>query len=387
MHSAGMPVITSANLPVRVAHLTPAFFSPDSVVGGGERYVYYLARALAEADPDGFSQTILTLGTEEASFVYEGLPVTVLRNENPAPNFLNGTSSLLWQMLDGIDVLHIHQSLTGFGAYCTAMGRSLGKTLILTDLGGGESPLMLAGGGLKLADGLVSISRYAASLVAPSFNGPHAILVGPVDTDAFTPSGFAYKAQPPVAAIAVSRILPHKGIDRLIAALPQGLPLRVVGTVYDQQYYRLLREMAAGKDVTFIHDANDARLRELYRTSTLFLQGSTTRDIYGNVLKKPELMGLTTLEAMACGLPVIVSDAGSLPELVPDERFGRIFSDHDELTAMLQDFVQGRWPSAMAGELARAHVIEHHGFDAIGHRLGAFYRQVHLHEKSRIIVP
>jgi glycosyltransferase involved in cell wall biosynthesis len=128
--------------------------------------------------------------------------------------------------------------------------------------------------------------------------------------------------------------------------------------------------------VRFVLDANDDKLLELYRSSGLFVQASTARDIYGTTHVKSELMGLTTLEAMACGLPVAVSDTASLPELVPDPRFGRVFSDDQELSATLRSVLSGAWPGADAGVLARAHVVETHGMDAIARGLAAFYRTV-----------
>jgi glycosyltransferase involved in cell wall biosynthesis len=134
--------------------------------------------------------------------------------------------------------------------------------------------------------------------------------------------------------------------------------------------------MANGKDIAFIHDADDAKLLAIYRASDLFAQGSTSLDCYGTMVAKPELMGLTTLEAMSCGLPVVVSDAGSLPELVPDSRFGRVFTGHEDLADILQDVLMGFWPAPEAGEQARAHVVERYAFTAVGEGLGRFYARV-----------
>ena len=77
---------------------------------------------------------------------------------------------------------------------------------------------MLQGRGLELFGGILSISRYAHSLVDGYFSGPHEILVGPVDTDRFCPDETIPRDRKTV--LCVSRILPHKGIDRVIKALP-----------------------------------------------------------------------------------------------------------------------------------------------------------------------
>lgn len=362
--------------PLKVAHLTPAFFAADSVVGGGERYVYNVAKALAAAQETlqtAVKQCVFTVAPRERLFAEGRIPVRVLRNESIFDGPMQHFAWPLWQELAGFDLIHVHQSLTIFGAFCTVVAKSLGKTLVLTDLGGGESKLMLDGKGLELADGVVSISRYAHSLISGAFSGPHEILIGPVDTDFFVP---AAKAGNPRTAICVSRLLPHKGIDQVISTLPAGMSLRIVGQVYHEPYYTLLRDLARGKNVTFIHDADDTNLVELYQSSSLFVQASTAKDCYGNTSSRPELMGLTTLEAMACGLPVIVSDAGSLPELAADPRFSRVFHSRDELGRMLRDFAAGRWPDPDAGKLARSHALVNLGFEAVGHHLGRFYQSL-----------
>ena len=357
---------------LHIAHLTPAYFAPESYVGGGERYVDYIVHALRGVP--GFRQCIFAIGPENCLFERQGVPVRILRNESYLEGQPNSFSAELWRELRGFDLAHIHQSLSLFGTYAVTIARSLSVPAVGTDLGGGDNELMLRGRGVELLDGVVSISKYAAGLLGTFFSGPHEVLIGPVDTDRFSPAPGAARDRRMV--LCVSRILPHKGIDRIIAALPADLSLTIVGRVYHEPYHNLLRQMSAGKDVRFIIDADDEALLRLYRTAGLFVQASTTMDIYGNPVSKSELMGLTTLEAMASGLPVVVSDTGSLPELVPDPRFGRVFADHDELRAIFRAYADGAWPEPGVEALARAHVIGEHGMEAIGQRLAGFYRSV-----------
>jgi glycosyltransferase involved in cell wall biosynthesis len=373
-HAAATEAVGARTL--RIAHLTPTYFSAESVVGGGERYVLNLAQALKTTEESNslrysFRQTILSLGSAAKLLMQGGIPIRVFLNDNPSADPMSGMSELLWRELADYDLIHVHQSLTVFGAYCSIIAKTLRKPLILTDLGGGYNPVMSTGKGLELADGVISISSFAHSFIAPYFSGPYEVVIGPVDTDFFD-IGASADAGPPVA-ICVSRILPHKGIDRIIKALPPGLKLRVVGRIYDQAYYALLKQMSVGKDVEFIHDADDKKLLSLYQSSDLFLQGSTVKDCNGNIVPKPELMGLTTLEAIACGLPVIVSDGGALPELIPDADYGRVFSTHDELRGYLDDFMRGRWPERADPQEAHSHVVNHYSYKTVGARLGRFY--------------
>jgi glycosyltransferase involved in cell wall biosynthesis len=58
------------------------------------------------------------------------------------------------------------------------------------------------------------------------------------------------------------------------------------------------------QDIWFVDDADDEYLATLYSASNLFVSTS----LY-------EGFGLPLLEALACGLPAVVSRAGSLPEI------------------------------------------------------------------------
>jgi glycosyltransferase involved in cell wall biosynthesis len=365
--------------PLHVAHFSPAYFSPDSIVGGGERYVLNVVKSLANA-PD-ITQSVISFSAQAHDTVLDGVPVRMLRNESPFPSPMDAFSSQLWTAFSGVDLVHVHQPLTVSGAIATTVAASLGLPIVATDLGGGQHSLMLHGRGVSQVDGLVSISEYAHATIAPFYSGPHVVLIGPLDTKRFAPRKDRQRDRRKV--LVVSRLLPHKGIDRVIRSLPKGLSLTIVGQMYDPRYFETLTELARGKAVTFVQDADDAKLLDLYSSCGLFVQASTTRDIYGNFIQKPELMGLTTLEAMSCGLPVLVSDAGSLPELVPNPAFGRVFRNDDELAAQLKDYLKGEWPKENLAGKIRAHVEKHHGNKAIGARFREFYLGIMAARRER----
>lgn len=362
---------------LNLCHLTPTYFSESSVIGGGERYVYNLVQAVKEANLSNefkVHQSIASIAEKPSEFEHDGTTVKLLKNISKTPGNMNYIPQDLWEYLQKFDAVHVHQSLTPFGEYCIAVAASLNIPIVATDLGGGNSNVMLYGKGLELADRVLSISNFANSIIRNGFSGKTEVVIGPVDTSFFIPptghenrKGFA---------ICVSRILPHKGIDRIISALPKTLELKVVGKVYDKKYFNLLKKIAHGKKVDFIQNASDQHLLELYQSANVFLQGSTHKDIYGNIIQKPELMGLTTLEAMACGLPVIVSDAGSLPEMVPDNSVGRIFGTHDELLSIFDEYVNGKWPTNHASKQARDYVVKNYSFLNVGNKLSCIYREI-----------
>ena len=60
---------------------------------------------------------------------------------------------------------------------------------------------------------------------------------------------------------------------------------------------------------------SDAEICDVLHKASLFVQASTHFDCRGHYHQKPELLGLAPLEALACGIPALVSSAGSLGEL------------------------------------------------------------------------
>ena len=77
-----------------------------------------------------------------------------------------------------------------------------------------------------------------------------------------------------------------------------------------------LRARAAGKCVTFVHDADDEQLVAEYRRAPCVVLPSVYTTPDGQRRRVPELLGQTLLEAMACGRPAICTDVASMPEVV-----------------------------------------------------------------------
>lgn len=79
-----------------------------------------------------------------------------------------------------------------------------------------------------------------------------------------------------------------------------------------------------------------------------------------------ESFGLAAAEAMACGVPVIASTAGALPELIEDERTGVLFPSGDA-AALAEAIRRLRTHPAVAaslGQAGRAHARAHYSWDA-----------------------
>ena len=62
---------------------------------------------------------------------------------------------------------------------------------------------------------------------------------------------------------------------------------------------------------------------------------SLYQDCYGALQPAPELMGLTLLEAMACGTPAICSNVAAMPEFVRHGETGFVYDNLTQLTDYL----------------------------------------------------
>jgi glycosyltransferase involved in cell wall biosynthesis len=122
-----------------------------------------------------------------------------------------------------------------------------------------------------------------------------------------------YQIRPPFV-VSVARGYPHKNLTGLIRAfsrLPQrkDVQLVLVGDAHraGPQAQQLAREGGVEEKVRFTGFIPQEELNALYSAATLFAFPSLV-----------EGLGLPVLEAMACGTPVVASDATAVPEAVED---------------------------------------------------------------------
>ena len=215
----------------------------------------------------------------------------------------------------------------------------------------------------RIADGLdvvTYISEYTRGRLAPALGGRTRLaqLSPGVDVDRFTPAadGAAVRrrhglGEAPVV-VCVSRLVPRKGQDVLVAGWPRvlarhpGARLLLVGGGPDER--RLRRAVAARglqDSVVLTGAVPPARLPEHYAAGDVFAMPCRTRrgglDVEG--------LGMVYLEAAACGLPVVAGTSGGAPEAVLDGESGTVVRDPRSpeavaaaVTALLDDPARAR---------------------------------------------
>ena len=352
---------------MRILQVTPTIYSRHSVIGGGEKGVLYVDRALntaGAAQRRAIETAVLALGAPSDDTPTNGGPTYLLVAGEPWKPETIDANKLVSAMRDW-DVIYVHQCLAPIGMFVASHARLLGKSTMGVDSGGGEHRLLSSNPGLlDIYDSLHAQSRFAQECLR-SFDVPIRLIKGPMDTDAFVPSNRNRRDRKHV--VAVGRLLPHKGFERIIRALPDSLTLTIAGQPYDQDYVAFLQTLSAGKDVHLRSDLEDSDIRLLLQRAGLFIHASTHWDYNGHFSHKPELLGLAPLEALSCGLMTFVSNAGALPELA--ELPGCFCFENDiRLQEMMNAFAVGDLPEADQGVLHHA-VEEHYGLLSFGRQL------------------
>jgi glycosyltransferase involved in cell wall biosynthesis len=308
---------------MKVAHVVPALFSPGGVVGGAERYVLELARHMAAEVPT----TLVTYGEADRETTVDALAVRVIGGawhvRGQAANPFNPS---VFGALRHADVVHCHQQHVVTSSAVALWCRLTGRRAFVSELGGGGWDVSAYVSTDRWFAGHLHLSEYSRRVFGHAGKPWARVISGGVDTARFCPDP---RVERGAAPIYVGRLLPHKGIDDLLAALPCRMSLKIIGPRNETGTVEALRARAEGKSVTFCHDVDDTQLVEEYRRALCLVLPSVYRSADGAETRVPELLGQTLLEAMACGTPVICTNVASMPEIVEDGVSGFVVPPND----------------------------------------------------------
>ena len=234
-------------------------------------------------------------------------------------------------------------------------------------------------------DVVTYVSRYTRSRFAAAF-GPMAALEhlpSGVDTSVFKPDAGAREAlrtryglgDRPVV-VCVSRLVPRKGQDVLVRAMPEilrqvpGAVLLVVGGgPYRKTLERLASDVGVAEHVVLTGSVPWEELAAHYNAGDVFAMPCRTRGRGLDV----EGLGIVYLEASATGLPVVAGRSGGAPETVRDGVTGRVVDGRDvaEVASSVAGLLADPGLAAKMGAAGREWVTREWRWDALADRLAA----------------
>lgn len=356
---------------LKFLHFSPTYFSPDSVVGGGEKYIIYLCKAIeasAQAQGMPIKQTMVAFSSQPGHYELEGgLSGLVLRGEPWNPSSLNAEE--IRAAMQDADVIFVHQCLHPFGLFIAAQGKLVGKTVVGMDHGGGEHRLVYQSPEIGfIFDMFLAQSTFCAASFL-DLDARVEVVKGPVDDVYYCPGPSDIRQK---NVLALGRVMPHKGHDSVIRALPDDMALTIIGSRYNEEYWSYLQSLIGDKQVTIVDSLSDDMVRQSLREAGIVVHASTHFDYAGRHYHKPELLGLAPLEALACGTPVLVNNAAALPELA-DVDGCLCYKNEAELHEMLVRFRDGKL-SFPAPEGIHQSVSALYGLRSFGDKLLAALR-------------
>lgn len=175
---------------------------------------------------------------------------------------------------------------------------------------------------------------------------------------------FTFRDRPGGYLAFLGRISPEKRPDRAIEiARAVGMSLRIAAKIdpVDQDYYsHAIKPLLRDRDIEYLGEIGEAEKDEFLGNAYAYLFP----------IDWPEPFGITMVEAMACGTPVIAMGHGSVPEIVAHGRTGFVCRTIADMIRAVADVPR------IDRRACRARVAEQFSLERMVDGYEAIYRRV-----------
>ncbi len=306
---------------MRIAQIAPINESvPPPKYGGTERIVSVLTEELVKR---GHEVTLFASGDSKTSAKLVSTYPRALRLDFPEPTIKKSIWALrhvgvAYSMQEEFDIIHDHTAWLGITA------ANISATPVVMTLHGAftkESENLFS---LLRNPNLVSIS-YAQRTFAPHLNYIENVYNG------LAMDAYPFSAKDEGYLLYVGRFCeeksPHFAIE---VAEKLGLPLIMAAKVEGkggQEYFDTYIKPHLSKTIRWIGEVNEEERNKLYSKALCSL----------HPVSWPEPFGLTLIEAMSCGCPVVAFNKGAIPEVIKNGKTGFVVENTAEMGSAVRN--------------------------------------------------
>lgn len=290
---------------------------------------------------------------------------------------------------ENLDILHVHYAIPhAVSAYLVKqiLKKSSKRINLITTLHGTDITLVglepsflpLVKFGIEESCGVTAVSNFLKDKTAVNYNINKNIdvIYNFVDTNYYKPTGnvqlragIAPKGEK--VLIHTSNFRPVKRVSDVIKIFNRVLKevpckLLLVGDGPDRsECEKLTRKLNISKEVVFL--GKQECIIEVLNSADIFL-----------IPSQSESFGLAALEAMSCGLPVIASNIGGLPELVRHDETGFIaeIGDIERMAKYTVDLLTNKKKYELFSHNARQRAINYFDVSVIVPQYEKLYKRI-----------
>lgn len=345
---------------MRIAQIAPIIERvPPKKYGGTERVVHALTEELVKR---GHKVTLFASGDSQTSAKLVSVYPKALREAREkniyGPNiFTTLNIGLAYSMQEEFDIIHDHT-----GHMSLPVANISTTPVIITLHGSFDSDSQKVFDALRKPN-LVSISKSQASS-APNLN-----YIGNV-YNGLEMSDYPFSKEHDGYLLFVGRICQEKGTHLAVEIAERlGLPLIIAAKLEDINlaYFNEFVAPHLSDQIRWVGEVGNEERNRLMSRALCFLHPITWKEPFG----------LTMIESLACGCPVVGTNLGSVPEIIKDGKTGFVVENTEEAIAAVKNVSQ------IDRNFCRRYALENFSAEKMAAGYEKIYNQIISRRKER----
>lgn len=187
----------------------------------------------------------------------------------------------------------------------------------------------------------------------------------PVNTKKFAPNDDLSDTKETII-LTITRLVPEKGLSYTLEAVAPILRNESDTSLYilgegpmKVQLERRARQLGVRDNIEFLGTVPHSDVPSVLNKADLFVNHAVANSHW------EEFFGVANLEAMACGLPIVVSDCGGIPFVIREQDVAKVVPQRSvvEFRTAVQQLLDHPNDRNKMGASARAYVRKHYGIE------------------------